>query len=105
MNPLTVRQSFQTANLEAIRAAQDVHEVMVRELAQKRLLDDRMTQEQSEVTVIPEAEAMRTEERRQRERQAREAEEAEAEAGEGEATGTEDAAPAKPASGHLDLLA
>lgn len=104
MNPLTVRQSFQTANLEAIRAAQDVHEVMVRELAQKRLLEDRMAEERSEVTTIPEAEALRTEERRQRERQAR-PEAGDAAEEEDEATGTEDAAPAKPADGRLDFLA
>lgn len=69
MNPLTLRQSFQTANLEALREAQGFNDLLVREAVQKRILDDRTAQEQSNVPEIPKAEGMRAEERKGRQGQ------------------------------------
>jgi len=69
MNPLTLRQSFQTANLEALREAQGFNDLLAREAAQKRILDDRTTQEQSNVPEIPRAEGLRAEERKGRQGQ------------------------------------
>jgi hypothetical protein len=103
MNPLTLRQSFQTANMEAMRAAQGVHEGLAREAAQKKVLDDRMTQESNDVAEIPKADALRTEERKGRERQGKPKDE-EGEEEDGEATGTDGMPQAKTAATHLDFL-
>jgi hypothetical protein len=103
VNPLTLMQSHQVSNLEALRAAQGVHELAVREAAQKRVFEDTLTLAQTEVPEIPNAEALRTEDKKQRDRR-REREGEQGEAGEELAAG-EPANPANPAESHLDLLA
>ncbi|BDU73347.1 hypothetical protein [Mesoterricola silvestris] len=102
MNPLTLRQSFQTANLEALREAQGVHELQARDAAHRRNVDDQMTQEQNNVPLIPKADAMRTEERQGRQQpRGKEKGESPEEGDERESWGE----PAIPAEGHLDFLA
>lgn len=101
MNPITLRQSFQNANLEALREAQGVHELQARDAARRRDVDEQTALEQNNVPLIPKADALRTEERKGRQQQPDqgkdEAEEAE--------TGLEEPEQAIPAEGRLDLLA
>jgi len=101
MNPITLRQSFQNANLEALREAQGVHELQARDAARRRDVDEQTALEQNNVPLIPKADALRTEERKGRQQQPGqgkgEAEEAE--------TGLEEPEQAIPAEGRLDLLA
>jgi len=101
MNPLTLRQSFQNANLEALREAQGVHELQARDAARRRDVGEQTALEQNNVPLIPKADALRTEERKGRQQQPDqgkgEREEQEPDA--------EDLEPAIPAEGHLDLLA
>lgn len=103
MNPITLRQSFQNANLEALREAQGVHELQARDAARKRDVDEQTTLEQNNVPLIPKADAMRTEERQGRQQQGKEKGEREAE--EEAANGTEGGDQAYFAEGRLDLLA
>ncbi|BDU77197.1 hypothetical protein [Mesoterricola sediminis] len=102
MNPITLRQSFQTANLEALREAQGFNDLLAREAAHKRILDDRTAQEQNNVPEIPRADALRTEERKGRQGREDAPEQGEAP----EAASGEDLAPERaiPAEGGLDLL-
>jgi hypothetical protein len=100
MNPLAVRQSFQNANLEALREAQGFNDLQARDAARRREVDERATLEQNNVPLIPKADALRTEERRGREQRKRQ--EAGEQSAEGEAGGPEEAISAE---GHLDFLA
>ena len=103
MNPITLRQSFQGANFEAIREAQGFNDLLAREAAQKRLLDERTAEDQANVPGIPRSEAMRAEER-----QGRGGQPGQQEASTGGAQGEAEEAPEPPAitaDGHLDLLA
>jgi len=99
MNPLAIRQSFQNANLEAMREAQGHNDLQAREAARKKDVDERTTLEHSNVPEIPRADALRTEERKGRDKQRNPGREA----GEGEAE--EEAESAKSAEPHLDFLA
>lgn len=102
MNPITLRQSFQTANLEALREAQGFNDLLAREAAHKRILDDRTAQEQNNVPEIPKADPLRTEERK-----GRQGREPSPDQGEAAAEAAEDeVAPERaiPAEGGLDLL-
>lgn len=104
MNPITLRQSFQGANFEAIREAQGFNDLLAREAAQKRVLDERNAEEQANVPGIPRSEALRTEERKGRGGQPGQQENDHA----GEGSTAEEEAPEPPAitaDGHLDLLA
>jgi hypothetical protein len=101
MNPLTVRQSFQASNVEALRMANGVNELMAREAAAKKLLEDRTNLEHDNVAEIPKADPMRTEERRGREGRRGEEGQEEAEAGNGD---PEAAGPVISAEGHMDFL-
>ena len=64
ISPLGQRQVFQTANVEAVRQAQDVGEQIQRENAKKRAVDDRLQEDQASVRVIAEAGTIQTNERR-----------------------------------------
>ena len=103
MNPLTVRQSFQASNIEAVRMAEGVNELLAREAAARKLLEDRTNLDHDNVAEIPKADSLRTEERRKREQQrggaGQEGGGEETEAQDQEATG-----PAITADGHLDFL-
>lgn len=94
---------FQAANLEAVRAAQDVGEHLQREAVRQKVALDQAAEEQASVRVIPHSERIRAEEREaRRQRQ----EEGEHPGGEGPgAEGAEGDESAGSADGHLDLLA
>ena len=101
MNPITLRQSFQNANLEALREAQGFNDLQARDAARRRDVDEQTALEQNNVPLIPKADALRTEERKGRERQPNQNKDEQEEAG----TGPEGTEQAIPAEGHLDLLA
>jgi len=101
MNPITLRQSFQNANLEALREAHGLSDQMARETAQRRLIQDRTNEAQSNVPEIPKSEALVTEERQGRGQQPGQGSQQGGTGGTGEAgTNTANAA-----DSHLDLLA
>jgi hypothetical protein len=66
MNPITLRQSFQGANFEAIREAQGFNDQLVREAAHRRVMDEHMAEEQANVPNVSGTDPMRTEERQGR---------------------------------------
>jgi hypothetical protein len=63
ISPLGQRQVFQTANVEAVRQAQEVSELIQRENTKKRVVDDRLLEDQASVRVIAESEHIQTGER------------------------------------------
>jgi hypothetical protein len=63
ISPLGQRQVFQTANVEAVRVAQEVSEQLQRENAKKRAVDDRIHEDEGTVRVIAESESIQTHER------------------------------------------
>lgn len=63
ISPLGQRQVFQTANVEAVRQAQEVSELIQRENTKKRAVDDRLLEDQASVRVISESEHIQTSER------------------------------------------
>jgi len=63
ISPLGQRQVFQTANVEAVRQAQEVSELIQREHTKKRVVDDRLLEDQGSVRVIAESEHIQTGER------------------------------------------
>lgn len=63
ISPLGQRQVFQTANIEAVRQAQEVSEQIQRENARKRATDERIVEDQASVRVIAESENIQTNER------------------------------------------
>ena len=60
ISPLGQRQVFQTANIEAVRQAQDVSEQIQREITKKKVLDDRLSEDQSSVRGVAESERILT---------------------------------------------
>jgi len=94
---------FQTANVEAIRQAQEVSEELQREDMKKRAADDQMHEDQVSVQVIPKSDAIRTEERKGGKGQ-EQAPGAHGEGAEDEAKDDEDN-PAGSADSRLDFLA
>lgn len=102
MNPITLRQSFQNANLEALREAQGVHELQARDAARRRDVGEQTALEQNNVPLIPKADALRTEERKGRQQQQSDQGKDEGEEKEPDSEGLEQAIYAE---GHLDLLA
>jgi hypothetical protein len=105
INPLAQRQIHQASNVEALRQAADVAEQLQRELGRKRAADERLAEAQSEVPLIPRAEAMRTEDRRSHEKN----EGFHPGGSQGEGPGDLEDEPgddsAKTADNHLDILA
>jgi len=63
ISPLGQRQVFQTANIEAVRQAQEVGELIQRENARKQAVDDRLHEDQASVRVIAESGKIQTNER------------------------------------------
>jgi hypothetical protein len=63
ISPLGQRQVFQTAHVEAVRQAQEVSEQIQRENAKKRVVDDRLQEDQASVRVIAESGTIQTHER------------------------------------------
>lgn len=103
MNPITLRQSFQGANFEAIREAQGFNDQLAREAAQRRVVEEHRAEEQADVPGISSSDPMRAEERQGRGGQAgHPGSEAAPEAAESEEA---EEGTAIPADGHLDLLA
>lgn len=104
ISPLAQRQMFQTAHVEAVRQAHEVSGHLQREASQRKTMDEHLLEQLAGVQVIPEADALRTEERRERRRR----EERAPEPGHGEEEAPEEGAPraeAGSAERHLDLLA
>ena len=101
MNPITLRQSFQNANLEALREAHGVNDQAAREAAQRKALQDRTAEANSNVPEIPKSEALVTEERKGRGQQPGQGNPRSGSGPKGQA-GTE---PANAADAHLDLMA
>lgn len=98
ITPLAQRQMFQTANIEAVRAAHEVSEQIQREQIRKKVADDHAAEEQASVRGIPASEQIRTEERERNRNQHRGSE------GEGEPKSGADET-AESADSHLDFLA
>ncbi len=102
ISPLGQRQIFQTANVEAVRQAQEVSELIERENAKKRVADERLVEDQASVRVVANSEGIRTNEREGRQGQA---------GGGGAQEGGEPKErregenPAESADSHLDFLA
>ena len=69
ISPLGQRQIFQTANVEAVRQAQEVSEQIQRENAKKRVADERLVEDQASVQEIVNSERIRTNEREGRQGQ------------------------------------
>jgi hypothetical protein len=63
ISPLGQRQVFQTANVEAVRQAQEVSEQIQRENAKKRAVDDQLLEDQASVRVVAESGVIQTNER------------------------------------------
>lgn len=98
ITPLAQRQMFQTANIEAVRAAHEVSDQIQREQSRKKTAEDRAAEDQASVRGIPASEQIRTEERERNRNQHRESED------EGEPqSGTDKTA--ESADSHLDFLA
>lgn len=66
IGPLAQRQIHLISNVEAMRQAVDVGEQQTREVSRKQAADARLAEASSEVPQIPEAQALRTEERQGR---------------------------------------
>lgn len=98
ITPLAQRQMFQTANIEAVRAAHEVSDQIQREQSRKKTAEDRAAEDQASVRGIPASEQIRTEERERNRNQQRETED------EGEPQSGPDEA-AESADSHLDFLA
>jgi len=104
MDPISLRQSFQNANVEALREAQGFNDQVAREAASRKDLQERVAEEQANVPEIPKTDALRTEERKNREQ-------AQGQGGQGRGNEQaneepqEEAGPAITADGHLDFLA
>ena len=64
ISPLGQRQVFQTANVEAVRQAQEVSEQIQRENVKKQVAEDRLMEDQASVRVIAESEQIATAERK-----------------------------------------
>lgn len=102
LSPLAQRQVFQTANIESVRAAHEVSELIQREQALKKAAEDHAAEDQAAVHMVPGSDRIRTEERRGGRGQGS-AEEQSPSADEGEEKPLEDKA--VPADSHLDFMA
>jgi len=66
ITPLTQRQIFQTAHVEALRMSLEMSEQIQREASRRKTLEDHMAEEADEVHEIGKTDALRTEERKER---------------------------------------
>ena len=107
ISPLGQRQVFQIANVEAVRQAHGVSELIERENAKKLVADERMLEDQASVPVISKSEALKTEERREGRKRGQEQLEADQETPERkpEQEKVEEANSAGSADSHLNFLA
>ena len=71
ITPLAHRQVFQTANVEAVRMSLEMSEQIQREAARRKIAEDRLLEDQSNVPEIGAAESLRAEERDGRKNQER----------------------------------
>lgn len=93
------RQIFQTANLEAVRQAQDVGEQFQREAARRKVTEENLAEGAHTVHGISASDQIRTEERQQQRRQQQHPSHAEGTEPESGVDSAEDADP------HLDFFA
>lgn len=100
ISPVTQRQIFQTANLEATRLAHEVSGQLQREDAARKAAEDRMVEEEAEVHQVTRADRLRAEERNGRQGRGNPGGRPE-EHSEGSSDGAEGAA----SGPHVDLLA
>ena len=103
ISPLGQRQVFQTANVEAVRQAQEVSEVIQRDNAKKRAVDERLEEDQASVRIVAESESIKTNERQGH--QGRGTPEEAPQRSELETEKPEEGNTAEPADSHLDFLA
>lgn len=101
ITPLAQRQMFQTANIEAVRAAHEVSDQIQREQSRKKTAEDRAAEDQASVRGIPASEQIRTEERERNRHQ----EQGTGDASEDNARQGGDGETAESADSHLDFLA
>ena len=101
ITPLAQRQMFQTANIEAVRAAHEVSDQIQREQSRKKTAEDRAAEDQASVRGIPASEQIRTEERERN----RQHEQETGDSSEGDARPERDGEKAESADSHLDFLA
>jgi len=69
VTPLGQRMVFQTANLEAVRAANEIASQMQREDTFRKVISDRMAEDNEAVRRIDQSTSLRAEERQERKRQ------------------------------------
>mgnify|MGYP001111597669 CR=1 FL=1 len=101
ISPLGQRQIFQTANVEAVRQAQEVSEQIQRENVRKRVVDEHLLEDEASVRVISSSERIRTDERQGRQEQ----QGAESQGAEDKAKQEGGEKPAESAETRLDFLA
>jgi hypothetical protein len=102
ISPLGQRQIFQTANIEAVKQAQDVSEQIQRENARKRIADERLQEDEASVRVIDNSEKIQTDERKGRGGQDTAEEELPSQTSKDD---QDEENPAESADSHLDFLA
>ena len=100
ITPLGQRQIFQTANIESVRAAHEVSELIQREQARQKAAEEHAAEEEAEVHGIAASDRIRTEERRGGRNQG-----GSEEGASGEEEGQEYKDSAGPADSHLDFMA
>lgn len=102
ISPLGQRQIFQTANVEAVRQAQEVSEQIERENVRKRLADEHLLEDQASVRVIANSAKVQTHEREGGQGQGAAEEELQGKEPKNEHVSEN---PAESADSHLDFLA
>lgn len=103
VSPLGQRMVFQTANLEAVRAANEIAAQLQREDIFRKTLSDRMAEDSEAVQRIDQSMQLRAEERKERQQQSG-SQQGEGESGEG-SEGDEPEQGATFADGGVDFLA
>jgi len=92
---------FQTANLEAVRAATEIASQLQREDTFRKVISDRMAEDNEAIRRIDQSDSLRAEEREERQKRQSEGKQGEEESGEGEESEKE----AIFADGSVDFLA
>jgi len=84
VTPLGQRMVFQTANLEAVRAATEIASQLQREDTFRKVISDRMAEDNEAVRRIDQSNSPRAEERQERQQRQSEGQHGEDESGEGD---------------------
>jgi len=84
VTPLGQRMVFQTANLEAVRAATEIASQLQREDTFRKVISDRMAEDSEAVRKIDQSTSLRAEEREERKQRQSNGQQGEDESGEGD---------------------